>query len=139
MFFFAGMNLLTPLFDEDLAEVETLYLCDRSYDTIRSGRKVVEYIKFKKSDPRLQVIANAKTLQAPIAGPPSLKRKGVMISEDPKRHMSTPLIDAPLILGYSRPTFPIPSKQRIVLSNPLAGVHALRAATLTPPPPLSKL
>lgn len=108
MFFFAGTNLQTPLSDEELAEVETIYLYDRSYKTVRSGRRVVKWMMFKKSNPKLQAIANVKSLHALVIDPPSLKHKGIVIFEDPKSCKSTHSIDAPLLLDSSRPTSPIP-------------------------------
>lgn len=45
---------------------------------------VVEGLKFKKIDPKLQAIASAKTTKAPAVDPPSSKQKGIVLSPNAK-------------------------------------------------------
>lgn len=101
-----------------------MYQFDLSYDTIRNGQRVVEGIKFKKIDPKLQMITDVRNLQTPSISPSSQKRKGVLLADDLKHCKSTPPIKAPLLLGNSRSASLIPSDQRVVPAHPSArGPH----------------
>lgn len=73
---FAGTNLQTPLSNEEFAEVETVYLYDWSYKFVRSNRRVIKGMMFKKINPKLQVIVSAKTSKAPAVDPLFSQAKG---------------------------------------------------------------
>lgn len=49
---------------------------------VRNNEIVVEGMKFKKMDPKLQTITSAKTVKTPAVDPPSAKQKGIMIYDD---------------------------------------------------------
>lgn len=65
---------------------------------------MVEGIKFKNIDLKLQAIASTKTTKASAIIPPSAKKKGVAISDDPKCRKLTSPTEAPLLISSSRPT-----------------------------------
>lgn len=58
---FYRKNLQTPLSDEEHSEIEIIYQFDCSYNMIGNSQRVVEGMKFKKVDPKLQALPMPET------------------------------------------------------------------------------